>query len=109
MHIEDDAQVLVATPVHDPVNQAKSLCAVVPAHIILVGEEFVMERYANGVHARLGNVMNVGLGDIVLLELVPEVGRKLLARQFTKHLVDETIGRSFAETEHIPLGIDPVA
>ena len=79
------------------------------AHVVFVGEELVVERQADCVGACRGNELDVFARDIVVFELLPEFGGIFFAGKLAKHLVNETRRVGSLETEHIALGVEPVA
>ena len=110
MHVEDEVEPLGAAPLHQLVNDAEPfVCIVSQTHVILVGEEPVVEWQAHSIGSPLANEVQVITGDVVLFELLPEAGGLVGAHQLAQHEIDHPRGVGAAETEHIAFGIEPVA
>ena len=108
MHVEDEVEMVVAAPVHDAVDAGKAVLLRAQTHVIFVREELVVEGQTDGVGSRRGDKLDVPARDIVVLEGFPKLGRKVGSRQLAEHLVNHPRGIGARETEHVPLGIEPV-
>ena len=51
----------------------------------------------------------VDASDVVILECFPEFGGVVRSYQLAEHLMDETRGVGFAESEHIAFRIQPIS
>jgi len=68
-----------------------------------------MKRQPDGVHARLTDIMNIGLCDIAVLKLLPEMVRLFGTYQFFERLVYQTERTYVIKEKHISFGVHPVA
>ena len=110
MHVENQVKSCLPAPFHHLVNPPKSFAAVIgQPHIVLIGKEFVVEWQANCIRTCRGNETDVGLSDVVLLELLPECRSLIGTDGLTKHQVYHPRGVSLTQSEHIPFRIEPVA
>lgn len=112
VHVEDEVEIVGLAPRDDAVDAREAFACGQwgdVAHVVLVGEELVVERQTDGVGTGLGDEVDVGAGDVVVLELTPEAGRGLWADELAEHLVDHAVAIALLEAEHVALGIEPVA
>ena len=109
VHVENEVETCLPTPVNNLVDALEAVLLVGEAHVVLMGEELVVERQADGVGARALDVANVGLGDVVVLELPPEAGCLVGSHGLLQQQVDHPGGVGLREAEHVALGVEPVA
>ena len=109
VHIENEVKTVGLAPAHHRVHACKAVLPRRQPHVVLVGEELVVERQAYRVGTRRGYEVYVAAGDVVVLELRPEVGSGIGAHQLAQHLIDHPRAVGLREAEHIPLGVEPVA
>ena len=58
-------------------------------HIVLIGEEAVVERQANGVGTGRGDKLHVAAGDVVVFEKAPKFIGEVRSHHLAEHFVDE--------------------
>ena len=109
MHVENEIKSVGAAPFHHTVYAFEAVMSRRAAHVILVREQFVMERQAYGIRSCRSYEIYVGTGDIIILESLPEIGGGILAYKLTEHFVDKPGRVGLGKTEHIPFRIKPVA
>ena len=109
MHVENQVETLGTTPFHHRIDTGKAVLPFGEAHIVLVGEEPVVERQANGVGTLPCDETDVVTGDVVVLELTPEIGGEVRSNGLLDHQVNHPRRIGLAESEHIALGVEPVA
>ena len=88
VHIEDEIEPVGTAPTDDAVDALVAILCACLAHIVLVGEELVVEGQADGVGTLLSNEVDVGTGHIVVLELLPELGCEVRTYGFLEEQVD---------------------
>ena len=109
VHVENQVETRVTAPVHHRVDAGKAVLILGAAHVVLVGEEPVVEGQADGVGSLSRDEGNVGTRDVVVLELAPELGGKVRTHGLLDHQVDHPGRVGLAQTEHVALRIEPVA
>lgn len=109
VHVQNQMQAVFAAPFYGLVHHAESLSFIVLAHIIFACEEFVVERQADGVGTCACDVGDIILGDIMVLESLPERSGEIRTSQLADHSVDHPLAVGFLEVEHIAFRIEPVA
>ncbi len=109
VHVEDEIQVRLTTPVYKAVYAGKAVLGGGQPHIVLVRKQFVMERQTDGVGTPALDEADVFARYVVVLECLPEVGGKVRSHQLAEHLVDETARVGLAEPEHVAFRIQPIA
>jgi len=78
-------------------------------HVVLVGKYAVVEGQAYGIGAGRGYEAYILACDVALFEALPELVGGVGSHGLTKHQVDH-VGRVGArESEHVALGVEPVA
>ena len=109
VHVKNQVKTCGTAPIYYRVDAGKSILVLRAAHVVLVGEEPVVERQADGVGSLAGNETDVGTGDVVVLELAPEIGGEVRTHGLLDHQVNHPWRIGLAEAEHVALGIEPVA
>ena len=109
VHVKYKIEVVCLAPAHHRVDALVAVFLASHAHIILIGEEFVVKGQSDGVGTLLSNEIDVGLGNVVVLELLPEFGSKVGTYGLLHHQVDHPSRVGTSETEHISLGVKPVS
>ena len=109
MHVENQIEMVGTAPANNAVDTLIAVFLACLPHIVLIGKELVVEGQTDGVGSLLCNEVDVGLRYIIVLELLPEVGRGIRTHCFLKEQVDHPSRVRAAETEHIALGIQPIA
>ena len=109
MHVENEVKTRGTAPVHHRIDAGKAVLILGTAHVVLVGEKPVVERQADGVGSLACDESDVGTGDVVVLELLPEVGSKIRTHSLLDHQIDHPRRIGLAQAEHVTLGVEPVA
>ena len=84
MHVKDQVEACFPAPVHNAVYAGETVLVGGQSHIILVGEQFIMEGETDGVGSRPGDELYIFTGDIVVFECFPEFGGEVGAYHFTE-------------------------
>ena len=77
-------------------------------HIVLIGEEFVVEGQTDSVGTLRGNEVDISTGDIVIFELLPELCGEIRAYSLFEEQVNHPGRVGASETEHVAFRIQPV-
>ena len=109
VHVENQVEARGPAPIHHRVDAGKSVLLPGAPHVILIGEESVVEGQTDGVGTLTRDETDVGAGDVVVLELAPEVGGKVRTHGLLDHQVNHPRRVGLAQAEHIALGVEPVA
>ena len=109
VHIENQVQVVGLTPAHHRVNTLITVFLTNLSHIVFIGEELIVKGQTDGVGALLGNKVDIGLGHVVVLELLPELCCKVRTYSLFEQQVDHPGRVGTSESEHIAFRIQPVA
>ena len=109
VHIQNQVKTLGTAPFHHRIDAGKAVLLTGEAHIILIGKEPIVEGQTDSVRSLLGNETDVGTGDVVVLELTPEIGGEIRTHSLLNHQVNHPRRVGLAEAEHITLRVQPVA
>ena len=109
VHVEDEIEVVDLAPAHHGVDALVAVFLPCQSHIVLVGEELVVKWQTDGIGSLLCDEVDISLGDVVVLELLPELSRFIGTYSLFEEEVDHPGGVGATETEHITFGIQPVA
>ena len=88
MHIENQIQTIRFAPAHDGVDAHMTVLLSCLTHIVLIGEEFIVEGQTDGVGTLRGNEVDISTGDIVIFELLPELCGEIRAYSLLEEQVD---------------------
>ena len=108
MHVQDQVQAVLPAPLHAGIDPVETVLAGGQAHVVLVGEQLVMERKPDRIGARRGDEGDVLLRDIVVLELLPKRSRFVGPDHLAQQVIDHPRRIGPAEAEHVPLRVEPV-
>ncbi len=109
VHVENEVEIVCPAPFHNAVDALVSFVAGAASHIIVVGKQLVVEGQADSVCSGRRYEVDVGAGDVIILEIFPKIGGGVLSHHLAEHVVYHSGGICFSETEHISFGIEPVA
>ena len=109
VHIEDQIEPISLAPTDHAIDTLIAVFRTCLTHIILVSEEFVVEGQTDGVGTLLGDEIDIGTSDVVVLELLPELGREVWSHSLLEQQIDHPGRVGTTEAEHITLGVKPVA
>ena len=109
VHIQNQIQVVGLAPGDDRVDACVAILLACLSHVILVAEQLVVERQTNGVGTLIGNEVDILTCHVVILELLPELGSGVGTHGLFHHQVDHPRRVGTSETEHVTLGVQPVA
>ena len=108
VHIENQVEVVSLAPAYYRVDALVTVFLTSLPHIVFVSEESIVERQSDGVGTLISNEVDIGLGNIVILELLPELSRLVRTYGFLEEQVDHPSRIGTAESEHIAFRIKPV-
>ena len=109
VHVEYEVEARLAAPAHHIVYALETVLMGGEPHVVFIGEELVVEGQADGVGTLVADEEDVVAGDVVVLEVGPE----LCGHIGTHHLLEEQVYHpcriGAAEAEHVAFGVEPVA
>ena len=88
VHIKDQIQVISLAPTDDAINTLITVFLACLTHIILVSKEFIVKGQTDGVGTLLGDEVDIGTSDIIILELLPELGREIWSYSLLEEQID---------------------
>ena len=88
VHIQNEIQVIGLAPVHHRIDALITVFSTCLSHIILIGEELIVKRQTDGVGALTGDEIDIGLGYVIVLELLPELGGGIRSYSLLEQQVD---------------------
>ena len=109
VHVENQVESRGTAPTHHRVDAGKTVLVLGPSHIVLVGEQPVVEGKTDGVGSLTCDKGDIGTGDVVVLELTPEVGGEVRSHGLLDHQVDHPGRVGLAQAEHVAFWVEPVA
>ena len=109
VHIENQVESGITAPFHEGIYPLKSVLCRHQAHIILVSEEFVIERQPDGIGTAGCYEAYVLFCNIIILEFFPEFCRLVRPHELAEHVIDHPGRIGLGKTEHIAFRVKPVS
>ncbi len=109
VHVQQHVKVRFLAPLDGLVEQFKPTGLTPAAQVILVGEQFVVEGDADGVHADGLQVLDIVPGGVVVEVGFPELFGRLGSDELIDCFLDQARRAGVLEFEHIPFRHQPVA
>ena len=109
VHVQNQIQTIGLTPRDHRVDTLIAILLARLSHVVLIGEQLVVEWQSDGVCPLMGNEVDILACHVVILELLPELGCSIRPHGLFHHEVDHPRRVGTSETEHIPLRVQPVA
>ena len=109
MHVKDKVEVVGFAPAHHAVDAGEAVLIGGEAHVVFISEELIMEGETDCIGTCGRDIVDVGLGDIVIFELCPEFCRLVGTHEMTHDIIDLSGSIHASEAKHIAFGIEPVA
>ena len=109
VHIENQPQPGVTTPLYNAVHEGKSLLGIMQPEILLPGEELVMERQPHGRSSGRSDVIDIFACDVILAKRTPETLHIGRADQLAQPFMDAVrrIG-ALGKLKEVSLRIEPM-
>ena len=108
VHVEDQIQIVGLAPADHRINALITILLTRLSHIVLVGEELIVERQPNGICALTGDEIDISTGHVVILESLPERCREVWSHSLLEHQVYHPGRIGATKPEHIAFRIEPV-